>query len=84
MRAPAGYLDIIGLMRGRFPDVQWTLEEMVAEGATWCRKVDYAGTHRGAFFGVAHERFLLGSRIDVARPYFSSFFRRSSRRLFYA
>lgn len=29
---PSGYLDIIGMMRGGFPDVQWTLEEMVAEG----------------------------------------------------
>ena len=31
---PAGYLEIIGMMRGGFPDIQWTLEEMVAEGDT--------------------------------------------------
>ena len=31
MRGPAGYLTIIGMMRGGFPDIQWTLEEMVAE-----------------------------------------------------
>jgi hypothetical protein len=32
MRGPAGYLAIIGMMREGFPDIQWTLEEMVAEG----------------------------------------------------
>ena len=32
MRGPAGYLSIIGMMRGGFPDIQWTLEELVAEG----------------------------------------------------
>jgi predicted ester cyclase len=29
---PAGYLMIIGMMRGGFPDVQWTLEELISEG----------------------------------------------------
>jgi len=32
MRGPAGDLSIIQMMRGGFPDIQWTLEEMVAEG----------------------------------------------------
>src|SRR5438876_10607760 len=31
MRGPAGYLAIIGMMRGGFPDIQWTLEELIAE-----------------------------------------------------
>jgi predicted ester cyclase len=31
MRGPAGYLAIIGMMRGGFPDIQWTLEETIAE-----------------------------------------------------
>ena len=31
MRGPAGYLAVIGMMRGGFPDIQWTLEEMIAE-----------------------------------------------------
>jgi hypothetical protein len=28
MRGPADYFAIIGMMRGSFPDIQWTLEEM--------------------------------------------------------
>jgi predicted ester cyclase len=31
MQGPAGYLEIIGMMRSGFPDIQWTLEEMIAE-----------------------------------------------------
>ena len=44
MRGPAGYLTIIGMMRGGFPDIQWTLEEMIAEGNksvwSWFCQVD--------------------------------------------
>ncbi len=49
---PAGYLAIIGMMRGGFPDVQWTLEQMVTEGDTVAARFTMRGTHRGAFFGV--------------------------------
>jgi steroid delta-isomerase-like uncharacterized protein len=52
MRGPAGYLAIIGMMRGGFPDIQWTLEEMVAEGDKVAARFTMRGTHRGTFFGV--------------------------------
>ncbi len=52
MRGPAGYLAIIGMMRGGFPDIQWTLEEMVAEGDKVAARFTMRGTHRGAFLGV--------------------------------
>jgi steroid delta-isomerase-like uncharacterized protein len=52
MRGPAGYLDIIGMMRGGFPDIQWTLEEMIAEGDRVAARFTMRGTHRGTFFGV--------------------------------
>ncbi|EFQ88054.1 hypothetical protein PTT_16228 [Pyrenophora teres f. teres 0-1] len=29
-----GYLQILGMMRGAFPDIQWTLQETVCEGDT--------------------------------------------------
>src|SRR6185312_15169179 len=31
LTGPEGYLAIIAMMRGGFPDIQWTLEEMVVE-----------------------------------------------------
>lgn len=52
VRGPAGYLEIIGMMRGGFPDIQWTLEEMVAEGDRVAARFTMRGTHRGTFFGV--------------------------------
>jgi len=52
MRGPAGYLAIIGMMRGGFPDIQWTQEEMIAEAGKVAARFTMRGTHRGAFFGV--------------------------------
>lgn len=52
MRGPAGYLEIIGMMRGGFPDIQWTLEEMVAESDKVAARFIMRGTHQGTFFGV--------------------------------
>jgi steroid delta-isomerase-like uncharacterized protein len=52
MRGPAGYLAIIGMMRGGFPDIQWSLEEMVAEGDRVAARFMMRGTHQGPFFGV--------------------------------
>ena len=52
MRGPAGNLSIIGMMRAGFPDIQWTLEEMVAEGDKVAARFTMRGTHRGTFSGV--------------------------------
>jgi len=51
MRGPAGYLAIIGMMRGGFPDIQWTVEEMVIEGDKVAARFTMRGTHQGTFFG---------------------------------
>src|ERR1700751_1244155 len=58
---PAGYLSIIQMMRGGFPDIQWTLEEMVAEGDKVAARFTMRGTHRGSFFGVSPS----GNKISV-------------------
>jgi len=52
MRGPAGYLAIIGMMRGGFPDIQWTLNDMVTEGDKVATRFTMRGTHSGTFFGV--------------------------------
>jgi steroid delta-isomerase-like uncharacterized protein len=49
---PAGYLEIINMMRSGFPDIQWTLEEMIAEGDNIVARYTMRGTHQGAFMGV--------------------------------
>jgi steroid delta-isomerase-like uncharacterized protein len=52
VRGPEGYLDIIGMMRGGFPDIEWALEESVVEGDVIAARFTMRGTHRGPFFGV--------------------------------
>ncbi|MDM0057760.1 ester cyclase [Variovorax fucosicus] len=52
VRGPVGYLEIIGMMRSGFPDIQWTLEETVIEGDIIAARYTMRGTHRGPFFGV--------------------------------
>jgi predicted ester cyclase len=40
------------MMRGGFSDIQWTLEDMVAEGDKVAARFTLRGTHDGPFFGV--------------------------------
>lgn len=61
MRGPAGYLAIIGMMRGGFPDIQWTLEDMVVEGDKVAARFTMRGTHQGNFMGVPPT----GKKIEV-------------------
>jgi steroid delta-isomerase-like uncharacterized protein len=49
---PAGYLMIVGMMRAGFPDIQWTLEELISEGDKLAARFTMRGTHRGQFMGV--------------------------------
>ncbi len=61
MRGPAGYMNILGMMRGGFSDIQWTLEETIAEGDKVAARFTMRGTHDGAFFGVP----ATGKKIEV-------------------
>ncbi|QPS88443.1 ester cyclase [Serratia plymuthica] len=52
LTGPEGYLEVIGMMRTGFPDIQWTLDEMVAEDDKVAARFTMRGTHQGPFFGV--------------------------------
>jgi steroid delta-isomerase-like uncharacterized protein len=52
LRGPAGYLETIGMMRSGFPDIRWTLEEMISENEKVAARFTMRGTHRGVFLGV--------------------------------
>lgn len=49
---PSGWLKAVEVMRGGFPDVQRTLEELVVEGEKVAARYTMRGTHEGTFFGV--------------------------------
>jgi steroid delta-isomerase-like uncharacterized protein len=69
MCGPEGYLVIIGMMRGGFPDIQWTLEEMIAEDDRVAARFTMRGTHQGTFFGVPAS----GKKIQVQAMNFYRF-----------
>ena len=69
MRGPSGYLMVIGMMRGGFPDIQWTLEELIAEDEKVAARFTMRGTHEGPFFGVPPT----GRKIDVQAMNFYRF-----------
>ena len=52
MRGPIGYLTIIKMMRSGFPDIQWSLEDIVVEGDKVAARFIMRGIHRGSFLGV--------------------------------
>ena len=52
MRGPEGYLAIIQMMRSGFPDIQWTVDELIVEGNRIAARFTMRGTHLGAFNGV--------------------------------
>jgi len=61
MRGLAGYINVLGMMRSGFSDVQWSLEETIAEGDRIAARFTMSGTHDGTFFGVP----ATGRKIEV-------------------
>ena len=69
LRGPGGYLALVGMMRGGFPDLQWTLEDVVAEQEHVAARYTMRGTHRGAFFGVPPTGRPITDRFDPTSPF---------------
>jgi steroid delta-isomerase-like uncharacterized protein len=69
LQGPSGYLATIGMMRAGFPDIQWTLEELIAEDDKVAARFTMRGTHNGAFFGVPPS----GKKIEVKAMNFYRF-----------
>lgn len=71
LRGPLGYLTIILTLRGGFPDMHWTLEELVAEDDKVAARFTMRGTHTGTFYGVSPT----GRKIQMEQVGFYSFSR---------
>ena len=52
LQGPKGYLMIIAMMRSGFPDIQWTIKDMITENDKVAVRFTMRGTHQGEFFGV--------------------------------
>ncbi|KXJ87086.1 hypothetical protein Micbo1qcDRAFT_218334 [Microdochium bolleyi] len=51
LRGLAGYMQILGMMRSAYPDIQWALHEAVVEDDKVVARFGISGTHRGVFLG---------------------------------
>jgi steroid delta-isomerase-like uncharacterized protein len=47
-----GLKEVIRQMRSAFPDIRWTVDEMLAEGDKVFTRFTWSGTHEGAFLGI--------------------------------
>jgi steroid delta-isomerase-like uncharacterized protein len=56
-----GLKAVIGQMRSAFPDIRWTVDEMLAEGDKVFTRFTWSGTHQGPFLGIP----ATGRRITV-------------------
>ena len=65
----AGFLADLARLRAAFPDMEWTLDEQVAEGDKVACHGVWRGTHQGEFFGIPPT----GKRVEVAVTSFDSF-----------
>lgn len=47
-----GHRGIVSLFHGAFPDGQWSVEDLIAEGDRVVARTTFRGTHTGDFFGI--------------------------------
>ena len=64
-----GLIDIIAMIRTAFPDLHWTIEELVAEGDKVASYNVWRGTHQGVFLGIPPT----GKRVTVPCMVFDYF-----------
>lgn len=53
LRGAAGFASTMSRLRGAFPDLHYTIEDLVAEGDRVAVRWTLRGTHTGAFRGIA-------------------------------
>ncbi|SCV54221.1 uncharacterized protein FFB14_13531 [Fusarium fujikuroi] len=46
-----GYLEMLGMMRAAFPDIQWAVEQIITEGDAVVLRSKTRGTQTGPFMG---------------------------------
>lgn len=52
LRGLEGYMFIINMMRSGLPDVQWSVDEMIAENNTVAIRFTLTATHTATFMGI--------------------------------
>ena len=68
MRGPEGYKQHVAIYPAAFPDMQLTLEDMIAEGDQVAARFKFVGTHEGELMGIpATGRRIVMTGINIYR-----------------
>jgi steroid delta-isomerase-like uncharacterized protein len=59
---PEGYREYVRAARSAFPDLEVTIEDLIAEDDLVCRRTRFTGTHEGEFMGIEPT----GNTVDVS------------------
>ncbi len=68
-RGPESARQVVRMLRTAFPDLHFTIEELVAEGDTVAGRVTMSGTHLGPFQGIP----ATGRSFEQAQTHFVRF-----------
>lgn len=52
-RGPAAFKQVMTRLRGAFPDLHYTIDDVLGEGDKVAIRWHWSGTHRGSFRGIA-------------------------------
>ena len=52
-KGPEGVKQLVAMARNAFPDLHFTIDDMVAEGDKVAVRYTYTGTHKGEYMGIA-------------------------------
>ena len=61
VRGPEGVRQLVSVLFGAFPDIQFTAQDIIAEGDKVVQRLTSRGTHRGEFMGIPPT----GKQLDV-------------------
>jgi predicted ester cyclase len=68
-QGPESMRALAGMLRTAFPDLHFTIEELIAEGDLVAGRVTMRGTHQGPYMGMAPT----GRRVEQAHMHFVRF-----------
>jgi steroid delta-isomerase-like uncharacterized protein len=62
LKGPEGIRQLVSMYRTAFPDTEFELGELIAEGDTTAVRISASGTHKGALMGIAPT----GKRVSIS------------------
>ncbi len=69
MKGPEGYRELVKKYRTAFPDVQFTIHDLIAEGDKVAVRWSTRSTHKGTLAGIAPQASMLPPRVSASTAF---------------